>query len=1014
MIKIIILAAGSPHNGSEPTLLKNINGKSTLDWQINSFDKIKYSNLEIIVGFDAKKLKGLNSSSITITENKEWETSKSAESLFKADLEGVSELWITYGDIVFFSNIVEMMRKSTGDVVIAYDSDWKTRYFGRKDKDILNAEKLVISTNIIQKLGNDINIDFANGEFVGLVCLRGNSLVALREIQNGNLPNFKELTLPNILELIRLKGFKLSGVNIKGHWAELNNPSDLAHFIMGTKAETLSRLQSMVKKSYILDSVFFNVEQWKSDQESLINMIKSKFNCNSLIVRSSSLSEDSFEETKAGRYTSVLNVIKDYESIKKSVNKVIESYENLQTNDQVLIQPMFNDAVISGVSFTRSLEYAAPYYIINYDDTGSTESITSGKASKNKVFYFNKSGDINKIKCPLIKKLVNAIREIELILSYDALDIEFAVDKNRKIYIFQVRPIKLNEQIPEQLDEKISLKVKQSESLFNDLNQSCSNIVGESLIFSNMTDWNPAEIIGTNPGKLAFSLYNYLILDDVWALQRAQCGYRDVRPCGLLYNFMGKPYIDVRLSLNSFISNSYDDDLSKKLVNFYSDWLLKNPQLHDKIEFDVVPTCIGSNFQKWEKRFKQKGNFKSEEIDIIKNGLIEVTNNIITRIDSDLDEISFLTKRIDFISKNEKVTLRNIKKMIDECKIHGTLPFAHLARAGFVAITFLKEAVESDIISEKAKEDFLASINNITKTLSADAYLVKEGKMTFEKFVQKYGHLRPGTYDVTSQAYHEDPKRFLSTIIENSSHTTEFNQMNSWEIEKYKLFDELNRAGVKGNAKEIERFMRLAISGREKAKFVFSKGLSIAIDNLIFWSSKNGLSREEISNLSISRFFELIDQQFINNSQIKFLKEESFCNQVDKNLNLKCLLPPIISSINDFSFFTLNESNPNYIGSKKIQGDTVNLISQNKDTNLRGKIVMIPQADPGFDWLFGQEILGLITMYGGANSHMAIRAAEFRLTSAIGIGENLYSKFSVANRLELDPINEVIRILNQI
>ena len=68
-----------------------------------------------------------------------------------------------------------------------------------------------------------------------------------------------------------------------------------------------------------------------------------------------------------------------------------------------------------------------------------------------------------------------------------------------------------------------------------------------------MTDWNPAEIIGTSPGELALSLYKYLITDDVWAIQRAEFGYRDVRPAPLLVKFAGRPYVDVRLSISSFI-----------------------------------------------------------------------------------------------------------------------------------------------------------------------------------------------------------------------------------------------------------------------------------------------------------------------------------------------------------------------------------------------------------------------------------------------------------------------------
>ncbi len=87
-------------------------------------------------------------------------------------------------------------------------------------------------------------------------------------------------------------------------------------------------------------------------------------------------------------------------------------------------------------------------------------------------------------------------------------------------------------------------------------------------------------------------------------------------------------------------------------------------------------------------------------------------------------------------------------------------------------------------------------------------------------------------------------------------------------------------------------------------------------------------------------------------------------------------------------------------------------LSQSKgEQNLAGKIALIPQADPGYDWLFGRQIAGLITMYGGANSHMAIRAAEFGLPAALGVGETEYRALATAHTLELDASNRMIRVI---
>ena len=69
-----------------------------------------------------------------------------------------------------------------------------------------------------------------------------------------------------------------------------------------------------------------------------------------------------------------------------------------------------------------------------------------------------------------------------------------------------------------------------------------------------MPDWNPAEIIGTKPNSLATSLYSDLILKEI-CMQRAEFGYRDVRPHPLLISFASHPYIDIRASFNSFAKN---------------------------------------------------------------------------------------------------------------------------------------------------------------------------------------------------------------------------------------------------------------------------------------------------------------------------------------------------------------------------------------------------------------------------------------------------------------------------
>jgi phosphoenolpyruvate-protein kinase (PTS system EI component) len=82
------------------------------------------------------------------------------------------------------------------------------------------------------------------------------------------------------------------------------------------------------------------------------------------------------------------------------------------------------------------------------------------------------------------------------------------------------------------------------------------------------------------------------------------------------------------------------------------------------------------------------------------------------------------------------------------------------------------------------------------------------------------------------------------------------------------------------------------------------------------------------------------------------------------------------------------------------------------DRSLEKKIVFIKSADPGYDFLFTKNIGGLVTQFGGANSHMAIRCAELRLPAVIGAGEKYFSLWSAANVLEIDCANKQVRIIS--
>lgn len=777
----------------------------------------------------------------------------------------------------------------------------------------------------------------------------------------------------------------------------------------GTKAETLRNLQSNLNNAKILPQVCFTVTEWKSGRQEIFweRCLEELNGAVVFIIRSSAINEDTSESSQAGKFDSI-GYVQNRQEFEKAVREVIASFDDDNDDNQILVQPMLIDVMVCGVAFTLDPNALGNYYVINYDESGSTSSITSGNGHQNKLLYVFK-GMAEGIKPEYIHKLCLTLKELEDLTESKHLDVEFAVTKDHELYIFQVRPLCIGGQSVDykaqyNMLKRIEHKIKQDAA-------KKPYLCGDRNIYDVMSDWNPAEMIGIRPKPLALSLYEEVITDSVWAYQRDNYGYRSLRSFPLMVDFGGLPYIDIRVSFNSFVPAELDEDISSKLVNYYLDRLAEDPSKHDKVEFDIVFSCYTLDLTERIKVLKDYG-FSDGEISKIVDALRNLTNRIIASDQGlwrrDFEKVGRLEERYHTIVESSMGEVEKIYWLLEDCKRYGTLPFAGLARGAFIAVQLLDSMVKTGVISKEDYQDFMNDVETVSTNMNRDLVT-----MTKEAFLEKYGHLRPGTYDINSPRYDEASELYFSwtdiSVKAAQDNTGRKDRQFSLSIDQmHKLKELLDENGLATDILGLMDFIKTVIEGREYGKFIFTRSLSKAIQMIGELGGMYGLSREDCAYINIQEVRGLYaSAKDIGTVLGKSAKEGKAEYEMTKSL----ILPPILLDASEVWHFYYPDMEPNYITLKQAQGEVVQLADDVGNVDISDKIVLIMCADPGYDWIFSHHIRGFITMYGGANSHMAIRAGELGIPAVIGVGEKQYQKYCTARVLEIDALAKNVRIL---
>lgn len=776
-----------------------------------------------------------------------------------------------------------------------------------------------------------------------------------------------------------------------------------------SKARMLIELRPKVTRFKVPDLIAIPVEKLEEMSDAALReRLMAHFGSTTLIVRSSAGDEDGQLASKAGAYDSVLGVMSDDgHALFAAAQTVMDSYvrhRRSSSRDEVIFQALIERPAMSGVVFTHDLNSGAPYYVINYDDvSGLTNTVTSGGGEyANRTLYIHR-GAADAIRSERFQRLIAAVQELEQLLGSQFLDIEFALDEALQPYLLQVRAITTQPNWNRAVARRIDAELRGIQTYVRERLRPAHGVFGHTTVLGQMPDWNPAEMIGRAPRALALSLYRTLITDHAWRRARASMGYATPSGQALMVSLAGQPFIDTRLSFHSYLPSDLPAEIAGKLVDAWVTRLRAHPELHDKIEFEVAITTL--SFDVDHKLERLVGDaLSADERRQFRDALRRLTLPLL-RGEGEGAIVAALARVEELAAQQLPAAdsgLCTLLPMIEDCSRLGTEPFAVLARHGFIARTLLLSLVARGALSADDVARFQAGVRTVAGDLVDDMRRLQTGALQREAFMQRYGHLRPGTYDILSPRYDQMQDFTASgsaTQGELAGHPPAFEP----DTRQRTAIDSLLRdEGLEGvDCDRLLAYCAAAVAGREYGKFVFTRSVSAMLELIADFGERHGLSREEMSHVPVGQLLDvaLCSADASVEERLRAVAEREAERHA---LTSAIRLPQVLFDEAGVHVVPFQVSQPNFITSLKVTADLICLDAHQVAPVLDGRIVLIENADPGYDWIFSQRIAGLVTKYGGANSHMAIRCAEFGIPAAIGCGEQRFEAFLRVQRLSLD------------
>jgi L-glutamine-phosphate cytidylyltransferase len=232
-MRAVILAAGrgsrmGPLGEGRPKCLVELAKMPLLRRQIAALHGGGVSSIGIVRGYLGKMI---DVQDATYFENPRWAETNMVMSLTAAAqwLRSDSSI-VSYADIFYGRDVVRELSAAAGDLVVAYDRNWRSLWTRRFDDPLSDAETFQIDQRgMLTDIGRrTTEIEQIQGQYMGLLKFTPQAWRAVEALlATVDEKRRERMDMTTLLRALLETGFSIATVPITGQWGEIDSSRDL-------------------------------------------------------------------------------------------------------------------------------------------------------------------------------------------------------------------------------------------------------------------------------------------------------------------------------------------------------------------------------------------------------------------------------------------------------------------------------------------------------------------------------------------------------------------------------------------------------------------------------------------------------------------------------------------------------------------------------------------------------------------------------------------------------------------